>query len=126
MDSPRTWHVIFTGVCYVLSAVIGAVVTYFLTVHFTSKQNDQEIATLERKLSRAESSVPPQWESPVPGQPSFAEERTSFQKKISELQAALAAEHREKEEAEQQVTGLETKRAAQKEKTNKLWTLDAD
>jgi hypothetical protein len=120
MDSPRTRHVIFTGFCYVLSAILGAIVTYFLTVHFTSDQNNRDKTVVEEKATTARSSVPPGRESTVSDLPSFAAERLSFQKQITELQAALAEERREKEGVEQKVAGLEAGRSTQKEKINKL------
>lgn len=120
MDSPRTWHVIFTGFCYILSAILGAIVTYFLTVHFTSEKSDRNKTVVEQPAATARSPVTPRSENPVPALPSFGEERLSLQKQITELQAALAEERREKEGAEQKVAGLEAGRSTQREKINKL------
>jgi predicted RNase H-like nuclease (RuvC/YqgF family) len=116
MDSQKDWHVVFTGCC----TVAGAVLTYFVTAHFSSHQNDREVAALEQKLANTESSLTQRGESPTVHSNLSGTERSSLQKKISELQASLANEQREKEDTERRAAEFETTRAAQKEKINKL------
>src|ERR1700739_4154959 len=97
MDSPRTWHVIFTGSCCVIAAVIPAVVTYFLTIHFTKQTVGGSSTVLSRNA-----------------------EASFLQKKVADLQAALAAEQRSQREDQEQVAELENTKSAQKEKISKL------
>jgi multidrug efflux pump subunit AcrA (membrane-fusion protein) len=102
MDSPRTWHVIFTGACYVIAAVIGAVVTYFLTIYF-NKQIVAEPSTIEPGNTYTTSSPP-------------NGEKHRLQKKITDLQGALAAEQLGRAEDQQRIAELETTKSAQKAK----------
>jgi hypothetical protein len=107
MDSPRTWHVIFTGACYVIAAVIGAVVTYFLTVHFSRHTVEESRAFQQTENLR-------------PGTSFLNGEESALQKKITDLQAALAQEQRERAEDQQNFAGLESNKSAQRDKINKL------